>query len=458
MPKKRTWQIRALLITVLLILLAALAGWWLTPRLVSFTPQESGGPVPGGAPLEIVFSRRMQVDTVERLLSTDPPREGVFSWQGSTLRFLPDEPWPSGGMVNVRIDRGARAAGFPQLPISSETSWSFQIDEPRLAYLYPSDEPSEIFSLDLRSGTITQLSNSPGGVLDFDVNTIGTAIYFNTDQGNGGTTLHRLDRQTGESQVLIVCERALCRYPQISPNENFLAYERTELGAPLDQDHPQVWLLDLASGDANPVADPEKHTESPKWSPNGLLTYYDRENLAFIVQDTQGRLVSQFPSQTGISGDWSPDGNYYLFPEIYLNEVSELTGLESVPSSRLLRYSLDGTRLDLTASDDVEDASPVFSTDGEWVTFGRKFLDLQRWTPGRQMWIIDTAGEVGHALTDDPLYNHYDFAWSPDGSQIAYARFNKDVLTEPPEIWIMNADGTGATRLITGGFSPQWIP
>jgi Tol biopolymer transport system component len=74
------------------------------------------------------------------------------------------------------------------------------------------------------------------------------------------------------------------------------------------------------------------------------------------------------------------------------------------------------------------------------------------------MWIIDTAGEVGHALTDDPLYNHYDFAWSPDGSQIAYARFNKDVLTEPPEIWIMNADGTGATRLITGGFSPQWIP
>ena len=71
---------------------------------------------------------------------------------------------------------------------------------------------------------------------------------------------------------------------------------------------------------------------------------------------------------------------------------------------------------------------------------------------------MNEDGSDAHPLTDDASYNHYDFAWSPAGDQLAYVRFDKDALTQPPEIWLINKDGTNATRLITGGYAPQWVP
>jgi Tol biopolymer transport system component len=106
----------------------------------------------------------------------------------------------------------------------------------------------------------------------------------------------------------------------------------------------------------------------------------------------------------------------------------------------------------------VEDANPVFSPDGANLAFGRKYLDIARWTPGRQLWLMHADGAEARPLTDEANFNHYDFAWNPTGDQLAYVRFNKDTLTEPPEIWLINADGSNATQLITGGYSPQWVP
>jgi hypothetical protein len=37
-------------------------------------------------------------------------------------------------------------------------------------------------------------------------------------------------------------------------------------------------------------------------------------------------------------------------------------------------------------------------------------------------------------------------------------RFNVADFINPSEIWMVNADGTGAKKLITGGYFPQWLP
>jgi Tol biopolymer transport system component len=47
----------------------------------------------------------------------------------------------------------------------------------------------------------------------------------------------------------------------------------------------------------------------------------------------------------------------------------------------------------------------------------------------------------------------FDPSWSPDGTQIAY----RSERSGEPEIWIMDADGTGQRRL-TEGLSPAWSP
>jgi Tol biopolymer transport system component len=113
---------------------------------------------------------------------------------------------------------------------------------------------------------------------------------------------------------------------------------------------------------------------------------------------------------------------------------------------------------DLTQAIELEDSSPVYSPDGALIAFARRYLDSTRWTPGKQLWLMRSDGSEAHPLTQSGDYNHHDFAWSPDGKRLAYIRFNQTILTEPAELWLINADGSHPIELVKGGYSPQWIP
>jgi Tol biopolymer transport system component len=116
----------------------------------------------------------------------------------------------------------------------------------------------------------------------------------------------------------------------------------------------------------------------------------------------------------------------------------------------------------LTDTPLVEDFSPAFSPNGVTLAFTRRFLDDERWTPGRQIWLM-TMPAAGSdpsqikPLTISPDYLYTALAWHPEGTKLAAVRFNVTLLTEPPEIWLLDLGG-GAVRLVIGGFSPQWIP
>jgi len=468
----KRWQVFSLLG---LALVAGLAfGYlWASPSLEGFSPADGVLDVPAGAVLQLTFSRPMETDSVAAHLAILPAVNGNFAWEGNTLVFTPGRPWPSGSVVRVSLRPGARAAGFPPLPLRSAYTWTFTIGMPRLVYLYPADGPAALYALDLLNGAIRQLSDVPGSVLDFDVAPSGNELYFNSDAGAGGTTLYRLDMRTGETIPLLGCPQALCRYPQISPQGDLLAYEVTGLSSSYSPGYPQVWLLPLnrgASGEGVDTGEPTladeagHQTQQPIWSPDGRLAYYDASRSAFVVLDPASGERVAFASQTGVPGDWSPDGSRYVIPEISdepLNDPELLPELESISTSHLISLNpQDGSRLNISREANVEDTSPAFSPDGSQIAFARKFLEVERWTPGRQLWLMRPDGSQPRPLTQDPSYNHYDLAWSPLGDRLAYVRFNKDALIEPPEIWLIDlaSQDTRPFRLITGGYAPQWIP
>jgi len=96
------------------------------------------------------------------------------------------------------------------------------------------------------------------------------------------------------------------------------------------------------------------------------------------------------------------------------------------------------------------------------LAFARRYLDIARWTPGRQIWLLpilsDGAPGQAFSLTDDPYFTHYDLAWSPESDRLAFVRFNQTTLNDPPEIWMVDLETFQENRLVVGGFSPQWIP
>lgn len=432
------------------------------PRLVEASPAPGAQVVPAGTPLRITFSHRMNPDTVARSLFIEPQVEGKIEWEGNTLVFTPQGLWPSGETVQVRLSTGARSAGLLSFALAEPQSWSFTIGRPRLVYLYPFEGPAELYLLNMETGEIERLTTSAGTILDYAVSPDGLTIYYTLSRGDGSSQILRLDMLSRESEQVVECPQARCTSPRPSPDGAWLAYERTLLeGAP---EYPQVWLLSLLAPESEPVlvAEEGHETQSPAWSSTGWLAYRDNHEKAFIFFNPASGERERFDNENGLEGVWSPDGESFIISEVVTlieQNPNTLPDFSSIPSSHLLRYSRrDRSVENLTQRDNLEDASPVYSPDGSMLAFGRKYLDLAHWTPGRQLWVMRADGSEAQPLTEEPHHNHYSFAWHPAGGQIAYVRFNQTLLIEPPELWLIEVGSGRARQLITGGYAPQWIP
>jgi hypothetical protein len=256
----------------------------------------------------------------------------------------------------------------------------------------------------------------------------------------------------------------------LSPGGEALAYEQTGLPGSGLPDLPRVWILPLAvtgeaaALEAQPVqlGPPDHQISLPVWSSQGVLSVYDTTEAAFIFLDPLAGELARLPNQTGQPGAWNPSGDAFIAPEIFFldaNVDSDVQGLERLADSHLIQFDWRNNQSrDLTAIQGLEDAAPVFSPDGRFLAFGRKYLDARNWTPGRQVWLLDMDTQQQQQLTRDPLYNHFDFAWNPDGDRLALVRFNQSSPTDPPEIWMVDLLAGQAVQLASGGYAPQWIP
>jgi Tol biopolymer transport system component len=482
-----------IILVVVFVLIAAgvgLAYWFNAPRLVAIWPEEGAAALPAGAEIRLTFSQSMQPDTVIQRIEFQPERPGAFTWEENkgkpnrTLVFTPQQPWEAGTLIQVQLKSGAKSAGAFSSAMRQGKAWSFRIRQPELAYLYPSTGSANIYLLNPLSGISTAVTQNMGNVQDFSVNASGAAIFYSSRTGPDTSALFRLDLAVSNaastvktptatpapppSTQLLICAKALCRAAAISPDSKYLAYERTAFSSTGQNSIPQVWVLALASLQEGSQAetflagDPLHETLQPAWSPGGMLTFYDRTLQAFVVSNLQTGEQYRFANQTGEPGSWHPDGLQYAAPEIlfYDETVSQsVQDLQAVASSHLIVFNWQsGSAQDLTPGMDLEDTAPSYSPDGKYLAFTRKYLDIQRWTPGRQIWILHLPSQQAQQMTDDPDYNHFDLRWSPAGDQLAFVRFNQTEPTNPPELWLMDPL-TGRTILIaTAGFSPQWIP
>jgi len=463
---------RMRLLTVSLVLVGLIAGgavvWRLfTPRLLEVSPAPGAAQVPTRSLLKLTFTLPLALQSIQSHLRIQPDQPGSLAWEGNSLVFTPNRPWPEGAMVTVQLLPGAKAAGFPWLPLRQGKTWSFQVGQAMLAYLWPSDGPADLYALNPADGEVIRLSEN-AAILDYSLGPNASSFYLSSNDGQSGSHIQRLDLSQGLPQpgqalipsVVVECPAALCRLAQASPDGAWLAYERIPLEAGSDTPSGEVWLYSTANQQAQPAGEPGHTTSNPAWSADGWLAFYDQQVQGYVLfQPPDGpRLILE--NQTGEAGAWQPDGAAFVAVEVFIEEASGL--LEPVATSHLIRYGLTGaaqsSRTDLSQAFDLEDITPMFSPDGTKLAFARRYLDPGRWTPGRQLWVMNADGSQAQPLTNAPALNHHSFAWKPDGSLIAFVRSDPTQLTQPPELWIMDADGTHPVQLVIGGYAPVWIP
>ena len=184
---------------------------------------------------------------------------------------------------------------------------------------------------------------------------------------------------------------------------------------------------------------------------------------------------------------WTPDGQTIVFAsrkdgKLFAvpaaggkaRQIDEGPGNHHSPS-----VSPDGTRVAYVAERGEEVDIFIAALDGSWarkVSRGDEYVLEPKWSPDgtRLLWcqwphydmpwdelaivVADAEGNDARVVAGgDRVTNNYP-AWSPDGQRIA---FISDRESDFGNLWVMNADGSGAERLVNESAqhgSPAWSP
>jgi Tol biopolymer transport system component len=189
----------------------------------------------------------------------------------------------------------------------------------------------------------------------------------------------------------------------------------------------------------------------------------------FVVRADGSGLRRLTHTGAAIDPVWSPDGRTIVFAELTLNVGG--SNLITDIAAPLMRVNRDGTDLrELTPRVRGQvDRPGSFSPDGTQLVFTRANVSALE-----QIGRIETSIE---AMTPDgsglrQLFpGGIDPAYSPDGRRIAFVsnrdrngiiRVGEDESEFANELYVMNADGTGAHRLTHSSklseLSPTWSP
>jgi Tol biopolymer transport system component len=363
------------------------------------------------------------------------------------LSFTPRKIWPSGTSVSISLGRESRSK--LKIPFFQEVTFSWSISPTSLVYLWPADGNSNLYKTNPLSGENQALTNHPGGILDYSISPDNEQLFYSVAVENGGSKIMSLDLHSLEPSLVIDCEDALCAMSQLSFDGKRLAYEViTQEGGT----QPGIRVFNFPDQSEQDLGLSSEYLESPLWSPAGWLSYYNQTAKGYQFWNPATDITRFLPNETGGFGTWSVDGRYFLSSEILF------VGDTLAPRHLQLYDLVAETIQDLSVGDYLEDMNPSFSSRGLAFAFSRKSLNPQDWTPGRQLWIMDLETGESTPLTDDIDYQHTSFSWHPDGTQLAFVRYNQATLSEAPELWLIDTTSGEALRLIINGFAPGWIP
>jgi len=467
LPARSRFDRTVALLIIGLLLTVGLVIWrgdQLGVGVIALSPAPAAAGVSVRSGIHIRFDQTLSTATQPIGLTFNPPVSGTVRTVGDSLVFVPATALQPNTTYAVTLQPGLESDQGRRL--QAAVTWQFQTGQLQVLYsALDANGHEQLFTapvnLDqLATGKVssapTQLTDGPNGIWDFAVAPDGSRMLFSSLEMDGSSDLWSIAPGEQEPALFLDCPRAVCSGVNWSPDNRFLAFSRrnaSEFSSGV-MSPPRLWLVDLQTSKAVPLFDDDQRLGfEPRWSA-------DQAWLAYLSPDLGGvgayNLATKderfYATTTGETGVWHPQRNTLLI------SVMEPLG-ERFVVHLLLVDPITEEQRDLSgASNAVEDSSPAWSPDGEWIAFRRKELAGPRATLGKQLWRMRTDGSEAAPLTSDATVDHGQPAWSPDGR---YLLFHKLPLKGPDttlSVWLLDVTTGEQWEIARPGQRPVWMP
>jgi TolB protein len=200
----------------------------------------------------------------------------------------------------------------------------------------------------------------------------------------------------------------------------------------------EIYTVNADGTDPTRVTNETPFDGGPAWSADGTkIVFASVFGIQVMNADGSGRFgVTTNPFDSDPT--WSPDGTKIAFTS------------DDPESAEIHVVNVDGSGELNVTNNPADDFGPAWSPDGTKIAFTRLSID------GPQVhYDIYAMNPDGSGQTDLSMAEGFvrEPDWSPDGTKIAFAGFG---------IEVMNADGSGQTRLMSSDAgvpsSPAWSP
>jgi len=435
--------------------------------------------VSGRSRIVLTFPTAMRTESVEGRLIVAPETatgagtavRGRWAWETGATRsdrvaqFIPAAPLTPGVAYRVTLPRGATAVNGRS--VRTDHSWSFAVRAASLLFLRvnPTDRAAgrQLWSADANGDNLRQITQEPGGVLEFSSAPDGARIAYTTQEGPQATALWAINSDgTGRIRLSPAGDPSGYATPAWSPAGDVIAYVLRGVipngtgGVTLGTSKlwavtPDGKALGRIYGRGDEVG------FAPVWSPDGTHLAFreqvDAQNNAAVVLSDLSPDPVKIVAGPGSRITWSPDGARAAYDENTSNGAAPDSG--SGGGSRVVIVSADGmARHTLDATDA---AAPDWSPDGTQLVFASHSTRADG-SPTADIAVarVNGVGGVRRLFGGDGLTSA-DPAWSPDGQTIIATRFSART-GDDRGVWQTGADGIGARLLIPGGERTVWVP